>query len=215
MSQKQITEWSKEIFPEGYYIRFSSTPQEKIWEAVVIIGLGLVIAYMILASQFNSFIDPLIVFLAIPFGLTGSLIALALGGQTLNIYSVIGLLLTMGIVKKNSILLVEFTNQLRDQGREANAALYEACTIRLRPIFMTNLSTLAAAIPPALAIGPGNETRIPMALTVIGGVTVSVLFTLYVVPCVYSLINPKRRIILEESPLANQVRKYEGKEAAH
>lgn len=212
---QKIEKWAKELFPSNYYVRFSSTPQEKIHESVIIIGLGLIIAYMILASQFNSFIDPLIVFLAIPFGLTGSLIALAVGEQTLNIYSVIGLLLTMGIVKKNSILLVEFTNHLRDQGRETNAALYEACTIRLRPILMTNLATLAAAIPPALAIGPGNETRIPMALTIIGGVIVSVLFTLYVVPCVYSLINPKRRIILEENALADQVREYEGKEAAH
>jgi len=104
----------------------------------------------------------------------------------------------MGIVKKNSILLVEFTNQLRDHGKSVKEALLEACNIRLRPIMMTNLATIAAAIPPALALGPGAETRVPMAFTVIGGVILSVLFTLIIVPCVYSLIEPKRVKVLEE-----------------
>lgn len=187
------------ILPKDYYIQFSETPQEKFWEMVRIMVLGLIVAYMVLASQFNSFIDPWIVFLAIPFGLVGSLLGLSWGGQSLNIYSLIGILLTMGIVKKNSILLVEFTNHLRDKGYEINRALCEACPIRLRPILMTSTATLAAAIPPALAIGPGAETRIPMALTVIGGILFSTLFTLIVVPCVYSLIAPKRRSVLVES----------------
>lgn len=194
----KIRSWGNELLPARYFIRFSATPQEKIWDAVIIMLLGLIVAYMILASQFNSFVDPFIVFLAIPFGLTGSAFALLLGGQSLNIYSVIGILLTMGIVKKNSILLVEFTNQLRDRGKDLKTALTEACDIRLRPILMTNIATIAAAIPPALAIGPGSETRIPMALTVIGGVCLSVLFTLFVVPCAYSLLAPKRIKVLEE-----------------
>ena len=105
----------------------------------------------------------------------------------------------MGIVKKNSILLVEFTNHLRDQGKGLTEALLEACPVRLRPILMTTMATLAAAVPPALAFGPGSETRVPMALTVLGGVSLSTFFTLYVVPCAYSLINPKRNVTPEEA----------------
>ena len=112
--------------------------------------------------------------------------SLYLGGQSLNIYSMIGLILLMGIVKKNSILLVDFTNQMRESGLNTREALVEACPMRLRPILMTSLATIAGAIPPALAIGPGAESRIPMALAVIGGVFVSTLLTLLVVPCVYS-----------------------------
>ena len=194
-----IREIAKRVLPEKYYIRFSSTPQEKGREAILIMLLGLVMAYMVLSSQFNSFFDPLLVFLAIPFGLTGSVLALFFGGQSLNAYSVIGVLLTMGIVKKNSILLVEFTNQLRDQGKATGEALLEACPVRLRPILMTTTATLAAAIPPALSLGPGSETRVPMALTVLGGVSFSLLLTLYVVPAAYILFSPKRRQVLVES----------------
>jgi HAE1 family hydrophobic/amphiphilic exporter-1 len=99
----------------------------------------------------------------------------------------------MGIVKKNSILLVDFTNQQRRAGLASGEALLRACPIRLRPILMTSISTIAAAVPPALAIGPGAETRIPMALTVIGGVIVSTALTLFVVPCLYSLFTKIER----------------------
>lgn len=190
---KQVRAFAKEVLPAGYYLRFDETPDSKLGETLRIMLLGLVIAYMVLAIQFNSFVDPLIVFLAIPFGLTGSSLALLLGGQSLNVYSGIGLLLTMGIVKKNSILLVEFANQLRDRGHDMTEALLEAAPTRLRPILMTTTATLAAAIPPALAIGPGSETRVPMALTVLGGVSLSTIFTLYVVPCVYKLVSPERQ----------------------
>ncbi len=193
-----VNQWVKEIFPEKYYIRYSATPQDKLFETLIVILLGLVVAYMLLACQFNSFVDPMLIFLAVPFGLTGSLAALVIGGQTLNVYSAIGLLLTMGIVKKNSILLIEFTNQLRDSGIPTMEALRQACSVRLRPILMTNFATIAAAIPAALALGPGAETRIPMALTIIGGVSVSLLFTMYVVPCFYGWVDPKRRVIFEE-----------------
>ena len=195
---KNIKAWAKESLPEQYFIRFSETPQEKLMEILWIMFLGIVVAYMILASQFNSFIDPLIVFLALPFSLTGSSLALWLGNQSLNVYSVIGILLTIGISLKNSILIIEFSNQLRDQGKEIVLAVKEACSVRFRPILMTNVATIAAAIPPALALGPGSETRVPMALTVIGGITLSLMFTIFVVPCVYILVSPKRIKIREE-----------------
>ena len=115
--------------------------------------------------------------------------ALALTNQSLNMYSMIGLILLMGIVKKNSILLVDFTNNRRLNGLGVKEALLEACPIRLRPILMTSVCTLVAAIPSALAMGPGAETRIPMAVVVIGGVFVSTLLTLFVVPCAYSLLS--------------------------
>ena len=95
----------------------------------------------------------------------------------------------MGIVKKNSILLVDFTNQQREKGMNVTESLKNACPLRLRPIIMTSVSTIAAAVPPALAIGPGAETRVPMAVVIIGGVTLSTLLTLFVVPCVYSLVS--------------------------
>jgi HAE1 family hydrophobic/amphiphilic exporter-1 len=104
-------------------------------------------------------------------------------------YSMIGIILLMGIVKKNSILLVDFTNERRKHGLPVKEALLDACPVRLRPILMTSVATIAAAVPPALALGPGAESRIPMALVIIGGVTVSTFLTLFVVPCAYSLLS--------------------------
>src|SRR5205085_1560589 len=147
------------------------------------------------ASQFNSFIHPVTVLMALPFSVSGAFLTLLLFHQSLNIYSFIGLILLMGIVKKNSILLVDFTNQVRDRGIAVRPALLEACPIRLRPILMTSFATIAAALPLALAFGPGAETRVPTALAVVGGVLVSTLLTLFVVPCVYDLfahVEPSR-----------------------
>lgn len=154
-----------------------------------ILGMGIMVAYMVLASQFNSFIHPFVILMALPFSVTGALAALYFGGQTLNIYSMIGIILLMGIVKKNSIILVDYTNKLREQGMGTYEALLRACPIRLRPIIMTSLSTIAGTLPVALALGPGAETRIPMALAVMGGVTLSTLLTLIVIPSFYLIID--------------------------
>jgi hydrophobe/amphiphile efflux-1 (HAE1) family protein len=177
--------------PPGYRIVLSGTSEafkESGQSLMIAMILGIFVAYMVLASQFNSFIHPFTVLLALPFSLTGALLALWLGHQTLNLYSMIGIVLLMGIVKKNSILLVDFTNERRARGKNVFDALMEACPVRLRPIVMTSVATIAGAVPPALGIGPGAETRVPMALTVIGGVTVSTFLTLFVVPCAYSLL---------------------------
>jgi len=117
------------------------------------------------------------------------LLALWLAGQSLNVYSMLGVILLMGIAKKNSILLVDFTNQIREQGIERHEALLQACPIRLRPILMTSVATIAGALPPALALGPGAELQRPMALALVGGMIVSTGFTLFVVPAAYSLID--------------------------
>lgn len=181
---------AKAVLPEGYNANFTGstqTSQESNKSLVFVFILGIFVAYMVLASQFNSYVHPFTVLVALPFSISGAFIALWMGGQSLNLYSLIGLILLMGIVKKNSILLVDFTNQMREKGMDVRAALVEACPVRLRPILMTSAATISAAIPPALAMGPGAEVRIPMSIAIIGGVIVSTFFTLFVVPCVYSL----------------------------
>ncbi len=187
----QVQDIAQKTLPAGYRIVLSGNAQaskDSMQGLVGVLFLGIIIAYMILASQFNSFSHPLSVLMALPFSITGALLALLITHQSMNIYSMIGLILLMGLVKKNSIMLVDFTNQMRLQGKSIRDALQEACPIRLRPIVMTSLATIAGATPSALAFGPGAETRIPMAVAVIGGVLVSTLLTLFVVPCFYSLM---------------------------
>jgi HAE1 family hydrophobic/amphiphilic exporter-1 len=144
---------------------------------------------MVLASQFNSFTHPLTVLLALPFSISGAFFALWIAGQSLNVYSMLGLILLVGIAKKNSIMLVDFTNQVRTRGASTREALLEACPVRLRPILMTSVATIAGALPPALALGPGAELQKPMALALVGGIAVSTLLTLFVVPAGYSLLD--------------------------
>lgn len=184
-------ELGRKQLPDGYHLNFSGAAQtfrSSFTSLYIALIFGVFVAYMVLGTQFNSFVHPLTVLLALPFSVSGAAAALLLTGQSLNIYSAIGLILLMGIVKKNSILLVDFTNQRRAAGMNVHDALMDACPVRLRPILMTSLATIAAAVPPALAIGPGAESRVPMAVVVIGGVVVSTLLTLLVVPCVYSLL---------------------------
>jgi HAE1 family hydrophobic/amphiphilic exporter-1 len=185
-----IKKTAKEILPEGYHVVLSGSSQAFNDSFKSLIGaliLGIFVAYMVLASQFNSFLHPVIILLALPFSLTGALWAMRITDTSMNIYSLIGILLLMGIVKKNSILLVEFTNHKRHEGKDVDQALIEACPVRLRPILMTSIATIASAVPEALATGSGSEVMHPMAISVIGGVTVSTFLTLFVVPCAYSL----------------------------
>jgi multidrug efflux pump len=183
---------AERILPDGYRAVPSGSSQafkESFASLIFAFAMGLLVAYMVLAAQFNAFTHPLTVLLALPFSVSGALMALFLSGQSLNVYSMLGLILLMGIAKKNSILLVDFTNQIRAQGIPRHEAVLKACPIRLRPILMTSLATIAGAIPPALAIGPGAELQRPMALAVVGGMAVSTLLTLFVVPAAYSLLD--------------------------
>lgn len=189
---QEILGTAAKILPEGYRVVMAGATQtyeESGGNANLVLLLGIVVAYMILASQYNSFIHPVTVLLALPFSLSGAWLALWLTGQSLNLFSIIGLILLMGIVKKNSILLVDFTNQKRREGLGVREALLSACPQRLRPVLMTSFATLAGALPPALAIGPGSETHVPMATVVIGGVFVSTVLTLFVVPCAYLIFS--------------------------
>jgi multidrug efflux pump len=196
VSQNRAIDASMEIaranMPDGYRVVASGsarTYRESFESLIFAMILGLIVAYMVLASQFNAFTHPFTVLLALPFSVSGALVALLLAGQSLNVYSMLGIILLMGIAKKNSILLVDFTNQARASGMERHEALLHACPIRLRPILMTSIATIAGALPPALAVGPGAELQRPMALSIVGGMIVSTAFTLFVVPSAYSLID--------------------------
>jgi hydrophobe/amphiphile efflux-1 (HAE1) family protein len=189
---EEVNRIAAAVLPEGYHVSLAGSAEalrETERELLFALGLGVVVAYMILASQFNSFAHPLTILAAMPFSLTGALGALWLADLSLNIYSFIGIILLMGIVKKNSILLVDFTNQRRLRGEGRDEALMHACPQRLRPILMTSISTISGALPAAVAFGPGAELRQPMALAVVGGVAVSTLLTLFVVPSLYSILD--------------------------
>jgi multidrug efflux pump len=183
---------AREVLPEGYRATpagSSQAFQESFASLKFAFVMGLLVAYMVLAAQFNAFTHPFTVLLALPFSISGALVALWLANQSLNVYSVLGLILLMGIAKKNSIMLVDFTNQIRSTGVERHEAILRACPIRLRPILMTSMATIAGALPPALALGPGAELQRPMAIALVGGMLVSTLLTLFVVPAAYSVLD--------------------------
>jgi HAE1 family hydrophobic/amphiphilic exporter-1 len=155
----------------------------------IALGLALLFMYMILASQFGSFIHPFTIMMAVPFSVVGALIALFAFRFSFDMMAMIGLILLMGLVVKNSILLVEFINQLKRQGWSTREAILEAGPIRLRPILMTTLAMIFGMIPVAMGIGAGAEMRQAMAISVIGGLIVSTILTLVVVPVVYSILD--------------------------
>ena len=191
----------KEVQEEGYRMYWSGTAQtakETQTSLLLVMALGLFIAYVVLASQFNSFIHPVTVFLALPFSIMGALIVLWAAGLSINIYSAIGIILLMGIAKKNSIILVDYTNQARERGAGWKDAVLAACPVRLRPILMTSVSTMVGAVPAAMSLGPGAELIKPMALSVIGGIAVSTLFTLFVVPSFYGMVEDVKGVLFRK-----------------
>jgi multidrug efflux pump subunit AcrB len=160
-------------------------------------GLGLILAllllYLILVAQFRSFIDPLLILLAVPTGLTGVLLALFVTGTTLNVQSLMGVLMMVGMVVANSILIVDFTHRLEADGMPLVDAVVTACRIRLRPILMTSLATVIGLLPMALKLGVGSEAYAPLARAIIGGLTLSVMLTVFLVPAAYIVVYGRRR----------------------
>jgi multidrug efflux pump len=154
--------------------------------------LALVLVFLVLAAQFESFRDPLVIMLTVPLALAGALGALWYFGQTLNLFSEIGMIMLIGLVTKNGILIVEFANQRREAGRPIREAVIEAATARLRPVLMTTLATLLGTLPIALALGAGAESRVPMGIAILGGLTVGTALTLFVVPAVYTFVTSKK-----------------------
>lgn len=162
--------------------------------------LALVVVFMVLASQFESLVHPFTVLLAVPLAVTGALFTLLIAGSTINLYSQIGMILLIGLVTKNSILLVEYANQLKERGLDTLAAVREAGRIRLRPILMTSVSTIMGALPIALGLGAGATSRRPLGYAIVGGVLVSTLLTLLLVPVVYVLLDRATSRVRAERP---------------
>jgi HAE1 family hydrophobic/amphiphilic exporter-1 len=156
------------------------------------LSMSVVLLYLILVAQFKSFKDPLLIMLAIPMGFIGVLIILPLTGTTLNVMSLMGLLMLVGISASNSILIVEFAHRLEDQGSSAKDAIITSCRVRLRPILMTSLATIIGMVPMALKLGTGSEQYAPLARAIIGGLTSSVILTIFIVPAAYLLVYGKR-----------------------
>jgi multidrug efflux pump subunit AcrB len=159
-------------------------------------GLGLILSvllvYLILVAQFKSWVDPLVILLAVPTGLTGVLVTLLITGTTLNVMSLMGIVMMVGIVVSNSILIVEFTHRLREDGKSVREAVALACRVRLRPVLMTSLATLIGLLPMALKLGTGSEAYAPLARAIIGGLAVSVILTVFIVPAAYLLVYRRR-----------------------
>ncbi len=186
----------KEILGESFSTSLSGTSrdfEESTSSLLYAFIFTLILIYLVLAAQFESYRDPLIVMLTVPLAMAGALLSLYLFGQTLNIFSQIGIIVLIGIVTKNGILIVEFANQKKEAGFSLNDAVIEAATLRLRPILMTSLATALGALPIALAIGAAAKSRVPMGITIIGGLLFSLILTLYVIPALYSFISGKRR----------------------
>jgi multidrug efflux pump subunit AcrB len=154
--------------------------------------LSVVLLYLILVAQFRSFLDPLLIMLAIPMGFIGVLVILPLTGTTLNVMSLMGILMLVGISASNSILIVEFAHRLEEQGQSVAQAVITSCRVRLRPILMTSLATIIGMIPMALKLGTGSEQYAPLARVIIGGLTVSVVLTVFIVPAAYLLVYGKK-----------------------
>jgi hydrophobic/amphiphilic exporter-1 (mainly G- bacteria), HAE1 family len=189
---ERVEELAAEALPIGYQVQFTGQAQElerTVGAVFFVLLLAVTLVYIVLASQFNSFIQPLYIMAGQPLALVGGLLGLWLGGFTLNIFSVIGMILLMGLVTKNGILLVDLTNQYREkQGMSVDEALAAACPIRLRPILMTSLTLILAMLPALIGVGAGAEANAPMAAAIVGGMVVAMMLTLLIIPAVYSLV---------------------------
>ncbi len=156
------------------------------------LGLALILIYLVLAAQFESFRDPFIIMFTVPLALAGAVLSLQFFGQSLNIFSQIGIIMLVGLVAKNGILIVEFANQRKEKGLSRIEAIKEASASRFRPILMTSLSTILGVLPIALALGAGSESRVSMGIAVIGGMVFSTILTLFVIPAIYSYLSSKK-----------------------
>lgn len=191
---------ASQVLDDTYQTALEGTSKEFVESSSSLIYtfmLALLLIYLILAAQFESFRDPLIIMFTVPLAIAGALISLWYFNQTLNIFSQIGQIMLIGLVTKNGILIVEFANQLKQTGMDKRTAVIEAANLRLRPILMTSLSTILGTLPIALALGSGSESRVSMGIAVIGGLIFSGLLTLFVIPAIYSYISKSKANVLE------------------
>ncbi|WP_462321649.1 efflux RND transporter permease subunit, partial [Halochromatium sp.] len=207
----QLAERARPLLPKDVQIKWLSVSQEyqrsgRAFQLAFL--LALTIVFLVLAAQFESFVQPVVLLAGVPLALFGSLLALLIGGGSINIYSQIGFILVIGIMAKNAILLVEFINQLRDRGEDLRAAVEGAARVRFRPILMTSIATFFGALPLALAFGPGAETRRIIGLAILGGVLAATLLTLFLVPVLYLVIAKRTRA---RSALADELAEQHAK----
>jgi multidrug efflux pump len=176
---------------------------ESTGSALLMFALALLLIYLVLSAQFESFRDPFTILLTVPLALAGALLFLWYFNHSLNIFSQIGIVMLIGLVTKNAILIVEFANQRRAAGREIRDAVMDAAAARFRPILMTASSTVLGILPIALALGAGAESRTPMGIAIIGGLVIGTVLTLYVIPSVYPYLTRKELApVLQEGALA-------------
>ncbi|MEL3892404.1 efflux RND transporter permease subunit [Ferrovibrio sp. MS7] len=187
----QLEEAVRAVLPRGVQIDYNGQSREfkqASGDIYFTFILALAFIYLVLAAQFESFIDPFIIMLTVPLSMTGALLALKYGGGTMNIYSQVGLVTLVGLITKNGILIVEFANQLQEQGRSRLDAVIEAAALRLRPILMTTAAMVLGALPLAMAMGAGAESRNQIGLVIVGGLSLGTLLTLFVVPTAYTIL---------------------------
>jgi multidrug efflux pump len=173
----------------------------------VTFGLALIIVFLVLAAQFESFINPLVILVTVPLAMTGALLGLWFHGSSINVFSQIGAILLIGLSAKNGVLIVEFANQLRDRGEQIQEAMLDAATVRLRPILMTSAATTFGALPLLLGSGAGAESRQPIGIVVVFGVAISAVFTLFIVPALYVLLARKTSSPQHVSRLIEQLQR--------
>ena len=187
---------AKKLLDESYQTSLSGPSRdfaESSSNIAFAFGLALILIYLVLAAQFESFIDPFTIMITVPLALAGAVLSLWIFGQTLNIFSEIGMIMLIGLVTKNGILIVEFANQKRAQGLSKMQAVIEASQQRLRPILMTSLATAFGALPIALSLGAAAASRVPLGIVVVGGIIFSLILTLFVIPAVYSYFSGKHK----------------------
>lgn len=165
--------------------------------------VALLLVYLVLAAQFESFVDPFIIMITVPLAIAGALLSLWIFGQTINIFSEIGIIMLIGLVTKNGILIVEFANHKKEEGLRKSDAAVEAAALRLRPILMTTLATVLGALPIALSLGAASQSRMPLGIVIVGGLTFSLILTLFVIPAMYSMISRNVKKTTEEQPVAH------------
>lgn len=190
-----MDEIAAEVLPEGFSTSLTGTSKEFAESGSSLIFaflLALVLVYLVLAAQFESFADPLIIMFTVPLALAGAVLSLWMFDQTLNIFSEIGIIVLVGLVTKNGILIVEFANQRKEQGLTVKEAIIDAASQRFRPILMTSLATILGALPIALALGDASTSRIPMGISIVGGLAFSLILTLFVIPGLYIYITSKK-----------------------
>lgn len=190
-----IKEQGYKVLPEGTRIDFAGESRRYLEESsniLLIFGLALIFIFLVLSAQYESYIDPLIILFSVPLSLAGGIFLLKLFGQTINLYSQIGLITLIGLITKHGILIVDFANKLKADGLSRIDAVVEASRLRLRPILMTTFAMVLGAVPLAFATGAGAESRRPIGLVIVGGMTLGTLFTLFVVPAIYTFLSRKK-----------------------